>query len=288
MTEDTGLMQTRFGRYGAWARAADTTRGFARQVEDLGYDALWIGGSPDDDLVLIEGLLDESERIVVVTGVVNMWATDPATLAASYHRLEDRHTGRFVLGIGVGHRERDGEPAIRPYGAVQEFLDGLDTYEVPVERRLLAALGPRMLELAATRTLGAHPYMTTPAHTASARATIGPDAFLAPEQRLVITTDREAAMTVARKHISRYLSIANYRNNFFAMGYSQDDLDEGGSDSLISDLAAIGGPVEALEMVEAHLTAGADHVAIQVFDSSDDERSRGFRALAPLLRRDRS
>jgi probable F420-dependent oxidoreductase len=159
---------------------------------------------------------------------------------------------------------------------------------VPVEGRLLAALGPRMLELAASRTLGAHPYMTTPTHTASARARIGSEGFLAPEQRLVITGDPNAGMEVARTQISRYLTIANYRKSLLAMGYSSADLEGGGSDGLISDLAAIGGPVEAVERVEAHLTAGADHVAIQVFGSSEEERLRGFRALAPVLRQDQA
>lgn len=258
-------MKDRFGRYGVWTRGADVTTDFAVTVEEAGYPVLWVGGSPADDLTLVEELLDATERLLIATGIVSIWATDPATLSTSYHRINDRHPDRFVLGIGVGHRERDGDKAVRPYGAVVDFLDGLDKHRVPVEHRLLAALGPRMLALSAERTLGAHPYMTTAAHTAGAREVMGPDALLAPEQRIVLTGDHDAGLDLARSGIDRYLKTVNYRNNLLAMGYTEADLDNGGSDRIISDLAAVGDISTVVAGLEAHHAAGADHVAIQVY-----------------------
>lgn len=279
-------MKERFGRYGVWTRSVEVTAGFASGVEEAGYPALWVGGSPPDDLELIEHLLDATEEIIIATGIVNIWVTDPATLSASYHRINERHPDRFVLGIGVGHRERDGEKAVAPYGAMEDFLDGLDEHGVPTEHLLLAALGPRMLALSAERTLGAHPYMTTPTHTATAREVMGPDALLAPEQRVVLTEDTASGLDLARNNIARYLRTINYRNNLLAMGYEPSDLENEGSDRIIADLAAVGEVETVVAGLEAHHNASADHVAVQVYAESEDQLVAGLRTLTSALHLD--
>ena len=271
------------GRYGAWIRATDTTPRFAQAIEALGYTALWIGGSPAGDLSIIEEALDATERLLVITGVVNLWATDPGTLSASFHRVDRRHPGRFILGLGVGHRERDGDPAIAPLRAANEFLDGLDENQVGSTQRVLAALGPKMHHLAAERTLGSHPYMTTPSHTAAVRSLMGGTPLLAPEQRVVITPSHSEGLDIARDNITRFLSIVNYRNNLLRMGYTPDDLDGGGSDRIIADLAAVGDARTAASRIGAHLDAGADHVAIQVYARSETARLDGFDQLIQAL-----
>ncbi len=272
-----------FGRYGAWTRAQQATPGFAVEIERMGYPALWVGGSPPGDLALVEELLDATGHLLIATGIVNIWSTDPETLAASYHRIERSHPGRFVLGLGVGHPEGHGDQAKAPFAALERFLDGLDDLAVPVSRRLLAALGPRMLSLSAERSLGAHPYMTTPRHTSTARATLGEGALLAPEQRVVITEDRDSGFERARGAIARYLRLTNYRNSLLTMGYAEHDLEGEGSDRLISDLAALGDGSDARTAIDAHLEAGADHVAVQVFADSAQGQLEGFAALSGIL-----
>lgn len=276
-------MKERFGRYGVWLRGTEATPEFAVGAEEAGFPVLWIGGSPPDDLAHEESLLAATEDLIVATGIVNIWTTDPETVSKSYHRINTRHPDRFVLGIGVGHRERHGDVAVAPFGAIQEFLDGLDRNGVPVEHRLLAALGPRMLSLSAERSLGAHPYMTTAAHTAAAREVMGPDALLAPEQRIALTTDIAAGIAESRQWISRYLPTTNYRNNLLAMGYEPSDLEDGGSDRIISDLSVIGDVETVVDGLEAHHRAGADHVCIQVYPPTEPERLGVLQTLAPQL-----
>jgi probable F420-dependent oxidoreductase len=174
-------MVPELGRFGVWRRDADLSPGLAAALEKLGYGAVWVGGSPSGDLSVPDVLLAATRDLVVATGIVNIWQDDAATVATSYHRLEGRYPGRFLLGIGAGHREQSSR-YVRPYEALQRYLDVLDAAEVPGERRVLAALGPRVLRLAAARAAGAHPYFTTPAHTREARAVLGPGRLLAPEQ----------------------------------------------------------------------------------------------------------
>src|SRR5438067_279239 len=191
-------MRIALGPIGVWQFTGNATPALAAEVERLGYGTIWIGGSPEAGLEQAEQLLRATERITVATGIVNMWQADAATVAASYHRLEAGHPGRFLLGVGVGHREATTEYR-DPYGKIVEYLDQLDDGGVPADRRVIAALGPKVLELSAARAAGAHPYLTTPEHDGFARKIMGPSALLAPEHKVVVGTDTERARAIGRK-----------------------------------------------------------------------------------------
>jgi probable F420-dependent oxidoreductase len=273
-------MTIEVGRIGVWQRTAVITPPFAVELENLGYGTVWIGGSPDGRLELAEALLAATGRITVATGIVNMWKDDAATVAASYHRLEAGYPGRFLLGVGIGHREHT-QQYRNPYEKIVEYLDQLDDGGVPVERRVLAALGPRVLRLSAERAAGAHPYLTTPEHTAFARKVLGAGPLLAPEQKVVVDADVERARSVARPAVkSPYLGLVNYRQNLLRTGWTEDDLAGDGSDRLIDALALQGDAATVAGGITAHLEAGADHVAVQVLG---DDRLPGYRALAEAL-----
>ena len=256
-------MTVSLGTIGIWQFTGQATPELAAEVEKLGYGTVWIGGSPDGSLDQAEALLDATERITVATGIVNMWKDDAATVAAAFQRLEAKHPGRFLLGVGIGHREHIGEYQ-NPYDTIVGYLDRLDEDGVPADRRVLAALGPRVLELSAARAAGAHPYLTTPDHTASARKILGPDPLLAPEHKVVVNTDAEAARALGRKVVSRYLELVNYRHNLLRFGFSEDDLADGGSDRLVDALALHGDAETVARGLREHLEAGADHISIQV------------------------
>jgi probable F420-dependent oxidoreductase len=256
-------MTIALGTLGVWQFTVKATPELAAEAEKQGYGAFWIGGSPTGGLEQVEALLDAAGRITVATGIVNMWQDDAATVAASYHRLEGKHPGRFVLGVGVGHREAISEYR-NPYDKIVEYLDQLDDAGVPAERRILAALGPKVLELSAARCAGAHPYLTTPEHTAFARKILGPDAVLAPEHKVVLDTDAEQARALGRKMLKRYLGLVNYRQNLLRFGFSDDDMADGGSDRLIDALVLHGDTETVVQGLRAHLEAGADHIGIQV------------------------
>jgi probable F420-dependent oxidoreductase len=268
------------GTFGVWLGSGQLTPQVATELAALGYGAIWIGGSPPGGLELAEALLDATQRISVATGIVNMWKDDAATVAASYHRIETRHPGRFVLGVGVGHPEMTPEYRT-PYEKSVDYLDGLDEAGVPVERRVLAALGPRMLRLAGRRSAGAHPYLTTPRHTALAREILGAGPLLAPEQKVVLDTDVERARGIARPAVKNpYLGLVNYRTNLLREGWSDDDLAGDGSDRLVDALVLHGDAATVARGLRAHLEAGADHVAIQAL--GDDPMSV-YRSLAAVL-----
>src|SRR2546421_6053590 len=199
-------MSAAVGTLGIWQFTAKAIPELAAEAERLGYGTIWIGGSPDGGLEQAEQLLGSTGRITVATGIVNMWKDDASTVAASYHRLEAGHPGRFVLGVGVGHREATTEYR-EPYGKIVEYLDQLDDAGVPPERRVIAALGPKVLALSAARAAGAHPYLTTPEHTAFARKIMGPAARLAPEHQVVVGTDAEQGRAVGRRVLKRYLAL---------------------------------------------------------------------------------
>lgn len=273
-------MSIALGPIGIWQFTGNATPELATEAERLGYGTIWIGGSPDGGLEQAESLLDATERITVATGIVNMWKDDAATVAASYHRLEARHPGRFVLGVGIGHREHTKEYQ-SPYDKIVEYLDQLDEAGVPADRRILAALGSRVLELSATRAAGAHPYLTTPEHTASARKILGPDALLAPEHKVVLETDAERARAIGRPTVKRYLGLVNYRQNLLRSGFSDDDLAGEGSDRLVDALVLHGDAATVARGLRAHLEAGADHISIQVLG---DDLLPAYRALAEALR----
>lgn len=256
---------TDFGTYGVWRGATALDPGFAARVESLGYRTLWVGGSPDGELRIVEEILDATDRIIVATGIVNIWKDDAATVARSFRRIDDRHPGRFVVGIGSGHREATAE-RVRPLASLAAYLDVFDAEGVPSDQRLLAALGDRTLALAAERSRGAHPYLTVPAHTAHARAILDgarAGALLAPEQKVVIHPDREEARAIARRYLRRYFALENYVGALVRHGVAEAEFAHGGSDALIDLVASNPTAAAAVSGVRAHLDAGADHVPIQ-------------------------
>src|SRR4029077_20115638 len=242
----------------------------AQEIEQLGYGTLWVTGSPAAELSFAEPLLESTTALKVATGIVNIWTADAKTVAASFHRVNAAHPGRFVLGIGAGHPEHT-EQYRKPYDALVDYLDELDEYRVPATQRVLAALGPRVLRLSAERTAGAHPYNTTPEHTAQAREIIGPNALLAPEHKVVPIPGTDAARAVARRVLDgyNYLGLANYVSNFKRLGFTDADLTRPGSDEFIDALVAYGTPDDIANRLRAHLRAGADHVVIQVLGGTD-------------------
>ena len=240
----------------------------AAEIEALGYGAVWVGGSPAAELDWVEPLLDATTTLQVATGIVNIWTAGAGPVAESFHRIEAAHPGRFLLGIGVGHPEAHQEYR-KPIDALTEYLDKLDEYGVPRGRRVVAALGPKVLQLSASRSAGAHPYLTTPEHTARARELIGPEAFLAPEHKVVLTTDSEQARAAGRKALDIYLNLANYLNSWKRLGFSDQDVAKPGSDRLVDAVVAYGTVDAIAARLKEHLDAGADHVPVQVLTGRD-------------------
>jgi probable F420-dependent oxidoreductase len=267
------------GELGIWAHESKLTPEIARQVEHLGYGAIWVGGSPAGDLTVVEDLLAATERIALATGIVNIWKDPARTLAASHRRITDQFPRRLLLGIGVGHPERNTDYR-RPYTSLVEYLDVLDGEGVPIDERIVAALGPKVLRLAADRSVGAHPYLTTPAHTRQARTLLGPDAVIAPEHKVVLDRDAVRARALARPVVEPYLSLRNYVSNLRRLHWSEDDLADGGSDELIDALVAHGDAASGAAQVRGHLDAGANHVAIQLLTEPDADPLPGYAAFA--------
>jgi probable F420-dependent oxidoreductase len=258
------------GRFGVFLPTRSITPGLAARIESLGYGAAWIGGSPDAELAWVDPALAKTTSLQLATGIVNIWSAPAPAVAESYARIENAHPGRFLLGVGVGHRERT-EEYVKPYDALVSYLDALDAALVPTSRRVLAALGPRVLRLAAERSAGAHPYLTTPEHTAQAREQVGKSVFLAPEHKVVLTTDANEARAVGRRTVDRYLGLSNYVNSWLRLGFTQDDVRKPGSDKLIDAVVAYGTSEAIARRLKEHCDAGADHVAIQVLGASNEE-----------------
>ncbi len=254
------------GRYGVFGRGATPQQ--AAEIEALGYGAIWVGGSPPAALDWVEPLLGATERLKVATGIVNIWTAAAGPVAESFHRINTAYPGRFLLGIGVGHPEAHTEYR-KPIDALTEYLDKLDEYGVPKEHRVVAALGPQVLKLSARRSAGAHPYLTTPEHTAQARELIGPDAFLAPEHKAILTTDAEQARAVGRKALEIYLNLNNYLNSWKRLGFTDSDVAKPGSDRLVDAVVAYGTVDAIAARLKQHLDAGADHVPVQVLTSPE-------------------
>ena len=271
------------GRVGVWLRGGTAEPGLARHLEHLGYSTLWIGGSPNADLAVALELLDATTSIRIATGVVNIWRSDPWKVAESHVRVTERHGDRFLLGIGAGHPEVAGEAAERPFNAVSRYLDVLDSAGVPAGQRVLAALGPRMLRLAAERTRGAHPFLVPPSHTRDARALIGAGPLLVPEQRVALETARDAARDLARASLARYLQLTNYRASMLRQGFREIDLDDGGSDWLVDELVPYGTAEEVATRLAEHVDAGADEVAVQLIPRPGEDDADGFARLASAL-----
>jgi probable F420-dependent oxidoreductase len=272
----------RLGTVGVWRGVKMLDPATARTIEDLGYGAIWQGGSPGADLSPAEELLDGTTSITVATGIVNIWLADPAELAASYHRIQARHPGRLLLGIGSGHREATAGRT-RPVEAMSRYLDVLDGHGVPREHRVLSALGPRMLAMAAERSAGTHPYLTVPSQTREARVALGAEALVAPEQTVVLDTDPDSARRTARAFLAHYLTLVNYTSNMRRAGFTDEDIANGGSDGLVDRIVAQGDASALGAAVRSHLDAGADHVCVQV-QPADRDVVPALRAVADDLR----
>lgn len=270
---DAVSLKPDLGRYGVWTFGAPKPEQ-AVEIEKLGYGAVWVGGSPAGNLEYVDPILEQTETLQVATGIINVWTAPAAEVAEAYHRVEDAYPGRFLLGIGIGHPEHTDEYR-KPYDVLVEYLDALDAAKVPTSRRVVAALGPKVLKLAAQRSAGAHPYLTTPEHTGWARELIGPTVYLAPEHKVVLTTDVDKAREVGRQTVDFYLNLSNYLNNWKRLGFTDNDLAKPGSDRLIDAVVAYGTPEDIARRLNQHLEAGADHVAIQVLG--------GWDALLPTL-----
>jgi probable F420-dependent oxidoreductase len=258
------------GRFGVFLVTRSISPGLAAGIESLGYGAVWVGGSPDADLAWVEPALARTSSLQLATGIVNIWSAPAPEVADSFARIEGAHPGRFLLGVGVGHRERT-DGYVKPYDALVGYLDALDAAMVPTSRRVLAALGPRVLRLAAERSAGAHPYLTTPEHTAKARELVGNSVFLAPEHKVVLSTDPGEARAIGRQTAERYLGLSNYVNNLQRLGFTQDDVRSPGSDKLIDAVVAHGTPEAVARRLDEHCEAGADHVAVQVLGTANED-----------------
>ncbi|GAB3217973.1 LLM class F420-dependent oxidoreductase [Mycolicibacterium hippocampi] len=273
-------------RYGNPAEAADA----ATELDELGFTALWIPDVGGPVLDSVDNLLSATEKTVIATGILNLWMHDPAEVAARYATLTDTHGERFLLGIGVSHAPLidSKEPGLyrKPLAATRKFLDGIDSspQPVPPANRVLAALGPKMLELSATRAGGAHPYLSTPDHTRTAREVLGEGPMLLPEQTVMLTDDKEQARAVGTEWLRSYLALPNYANNLLRSGFSEDDV-ASVSDRLFDSLIAWGDEDAVAARIAEHRDAGADHVCIQVLtaDPTEFPREQWRRLAAALL-----
>jgi probable F420-dependent oxidoreductase len=285
------------GRVGVWlgtlslAPAAEE-RAAVQEIERLGYGAVWIGENHANREIFAHSatLLGWTERIVVATGVASIWARDASAAANGAAALAEFFPGRFVLCLGVSHApivKRRGQTYGKPLTAMREYLDAMDTvrYMAPPPPepapRLIAALAPKMLQLAGERTDGVHPYLVTPEHTAQAREIVGPGKLVAPEQGVLLADDAGTGRRLAREHhLSIYLPMENYSNAWRRLGFGDDDLADGGSDRLVDALVVWGDEAAVRARVDEHVAAGADHVALQAL--GDDSLGQLLR-LAPAL-----
>jgi probable F420-dependent oxidoreductase len=273
------------GEFGVWTsyRAIGEANAgeAAKLVEELGLGTFWLGGS--QQLPALRPLLEATERITAATGILNVWQSDPAQVAADFTALDDEFPGRVLLGIGIGHPEAVGRYN-KPLTAMRAFLDGLDEAPTPVprDRRCLAALGPKMLQLSAERSLGAHTYFVPVEHTRAAREQLGPSALLAPELASVVDEDVDSARAKAREYAKLYLRLSNYTRNVLRFGFTEEDIADGGSDRLIDAIVPHGSPAEIADAARQHRRAGADHVCLQTVGVSGIPRAE-WTALAGAL-----
>jgi probable F420-dependent oxidoreductase len=274
-------------RYGDAAVAAEA----AAELESLGYTALWLPDVGGELFDAMENLLGATQDVTIATGILNLWLREPADTAAAYTRFVAEHGPRVLLGIGISHAplvEGVGAGTYeKPVAKTEAYLDALDAIAetVPRDDRLLAALGPRMLDLSGAKAGGTHPYNVTPEHTAFARERLGPGKVVAPEQALVLERDPEKARTIARAFLAAYLTLPNYANNWFRFGFTPDDTLNGGTDALVDALIAWGDVDALVARVQAHFDAGADHVCVQVLTDNPLGLPTGeWRELAPALR----
>ena len=267
------------GPVGLWTftldlRPADEVRDLVPEIEAMGWGCVWVPEAVNRDAMVNSALLlSASTTLKIGTGIASIWGRDALTTAASLHSLSEAWPGRFVLGLGVSHQPMvdflRGQDYAKPFSKMRDYLAAMESAmymspRIEEESVVLAALGPKMLELAASAADGAHPYFVPVEHTAFAREHLGPDALLAPEQACVLSTDPEEARTVARGHMATYLGLPNYTNNLRRFGWGDDDLADGGSDALVDAIVVWGDEQAILDRVAAHHERGADHVALQV------------------------
>jgi probable F420-dependent oxidoreductase len=288
------------GRVGIWTRAlenlpASQAQEAAREIEELGYGALWFGEALGREVLTNAGiLLAGTKRIVIATGIANIYARDAVAMASGQKTLAEAYPNRFLLGLGVSHvplvEKLRGHRYERPVPAMRAYLDAMDKapYNAPPPTmkpaRVLAALGPKMLELSRDLANGAHPYNVNPEHTAEARGILGPQPYLCPEQAVVLETDAEKARGIARAFLGFYLTLPNYANNFLRLGFTEDDFKDGGSNRLIDSIIAWGDLKAIRKRIDQHHAAGADHVCIQVLTADEKAVPTGaWKELASAL-----
>lgn len=279
-------MHEQFGTYGAWLNPAlgDAPRiEYASELEELGYQTIWvgIGAGPIGRMDLLGAMIAATKQAIIASAIIDMWQDDARSIAYHYHRIVDRFGPRLLLGIGLGHPEKR-DAYEKPYARMVRYVDALLAGRVPAEAIVIGALGTNTLTLAGAKTLGAHPYLTVPAHTRHARASMDSSAFLAPEHMVVLTEDDTEARRIGRTAVQNpYLGLRNYTNNLMRHGFTEADVDDSGSDALIDALVAHGSPETIYAQINEHLTAGANHIGIQVL-AEDPTASpvQAFRTLA--------
>lgn len=298
MTAPTPLDRHALGRLGLWTFALDmqpmgAAQEAAAEIEELGYRTVWVPEAVGREPFASCGLLlSATKRLVLATGIASIHARSAMTMQAGWKTLTEAFPERFLLGLGVSHQPAvegfHGGAYSKPYSTMVQYLDAMDrgffmaAAPTTPPRRVLAALGPKMLKLSAERGLGAHPYFVPPEHTAVAREALGPDALLAPEQTVVLTTDAEVARSVARQMMSTYLGLPNYTNNLRRLGWTDEDI-SGPSDALVDAIVAWGDLDAIRSRVQAHLDAGADHVCLQVLPTSGSLPMAEWREIATLI-----
>jgi probable F420-dependent oxidoreductase len=303
-TDEARAWAKKLGPVGAWSfdverLSADDARAYARDLETLGVPVLWIPESLGSKEVFAHAaiILGATHRLIVASGIANIWARDPVAMANGQRALADAYPGRFLLGVGVSHApvikmRGQGTLWTKPLEHMREYLDAMDkapyTGKAVETPRVVAALGPKMLRLSAERTLGAHPYFVPVEHTTIARKELGEGPLLATEQAAVLATDPAIARATARRHMKRYLELDNYANNLRRLGWSDPDIANGGSDALVDAVVAWGDAAAIRKRVDDHLARGADHVAIQVIRVDlNAPASQEWRTLAPAMPRAR-
>jgi probable F420-dependent oxidoreductase len=294
-TTSAAAAALKLGRVGIWSAAVRFAPGgagleAAAELDRLGFQALWVPGGVDSGVLnTLDQLLDATPRLKIGTGILNIWKHDPADIAKWWKGQSPERQNRIILGLGVSHGPLIGESYGHPLAKMRTFLDGLEAVDMALERCCLAALGPKMLELAGQRTAGAHPYLVSTRHTAFARKTMGPRALLAPEQGVVLETDPEKARSSARDFLFHYARLPNYVNNWLRDGFTQQEVDSL-SDRLVDNLIAWGSLDAIGRRVDEHIAAGADHVCLQVISPGGmkaplSDHLGAFRELAALQHR---